>query len=217
MGVPAPSPRRPIARVLPPSLRVAALTMLLFTAVLYLAEAVDQSAGNALDRAGAIVPRDVDGLTGVLTAPLLHGSWDHLAGNTLPFLVFGFLAMAGGFAQWFMVTALIWLASGIGVWLISPGPTLGVSGVIFGWFVFLLCRGFFARSGRQIALAVALFALWGGILWGVLPSNPLVSWQAHLFGALGGLLAASVVARADRRAVGPPPPVVGGGGFGRPA
>ncbi|MBW0106768.1 rhomboid family intramembrane serine protease, partial [Pseudonocardia sp. KRD291] len=153
MTAPASTPRRAIARVLPPSLRTAAGTMLLFTALLYLAEAVDQASGNALDDAGAIVPRSVQGLTGILTAPLLHVGFGHLVSNTLPFLVFGFLAMAGGFAQWFMVTALIWVASGIGVWLISPMPVLGVSGVIFGWFVFLLARGFFARSGRQIVLA----------------------------------------------------------------
>lgn len=214
MAAPPSPPRRSIARVLPPSLRAAAATMLLLTVFLYLAEAVDQASGRALDYAGMIVPRSVDGLTGVLTAPLLHVDWGHLAGNTLPFLVFGFLAMAGGFVQWFMVTALIWVASGLGVWLISPGPVLGVSGVIFGWFAFLLARGFFARSVRQILLAVVLFGVWGGILWGVLPSNPMISWQAHLFGALAGLLAASIVAKADRRLAGPPPPVVGGGGPG---
>lgn len=214
MAAPPLPPRRSIARVLPPSPRAAAGIMLLFTAFLYLAEAVDQASSGALDRAGVIVPRSVDGLTGIITAPLLHGGWGHLAGNTLPFLVFGFLAMAGGFAQWFMVTALIWVASGVGVWLISPGPVLGVSGVIFGWFLFLLARGFFARSLRQILLAVVLFAIYGGILWGVLPSNPMISWQAHLFGALGGLLAASIVAKADRRVAGPPPPVVSGGGLG---
>lgn len=186
--------------------------MLLFTALLYLAEAIDTTSGGLLDAEGMLVPRSVDGLSGILTAPLLHTDWGHLAGNTVPFLVFGFLAMAGGFVQWFMVSALIWVLSGLGVWLVSSNPVLGASGVIFGWFVFLLARGFFARSGRQIALAVVLFAIWGSILWGVLPSNPLVSWQAHLFGALAGLLAASVVARADRRAVGPPPPAVGSGG-----
>lgn len=100
MAAPASTPRRPIARVLPPSLRTAAGTMLLFTALLYLAEGVDQASGNnALDNAGAIVPRSVDGLTGILTAPLLHLGWGHLVSNTLPFLIFGFLAMAGGFAQ----------------------------------------------------------------------------------------------------------------------
>jgi membrane associated rhomboid family serine protease len=184
--------------------------MLLFTAVLYLAEAVDVTSGNRLDAEGMIYPQTVDGLSGILTAPLLHGSWAHLLGNTIPFLVFGFLAMAGGFVQWFAVTAVVWLASGVGVWLFSANPTLGVSGVIFGWFVFLLVRGFFVRSFGQIALAVVLFLIWGGLLWGVLPSDPLISWQAHLFGAIGGLLGGYLVGRADR----PPRPAVGGGPLG---
>jgi membrane associated rhomboid family serine protease len=114
--------------------------------------------------------------------------------------VFGFLAMAGGMLQWMAVTATIWLVSGLGVWLVGPGDTstIGASGVIFGWLVFLLARGFFARSLRQIALAVVLFAIWGGVLLGVLPGSPQVSWQGHLFGALAGLLCALLVARADR-------------------
>jgi membrane associated rhomboid family serine protease len=190
--------------------------MLLFTAVLYLAEAIDVASGNRLDAEGVIDPHTVDGLSGILTAPLLHGSWAHLLGNTVPFLVFGFLAMAGGFTQWIAVTATVWIASGLGVWLFSTSPTLGVSGVIFGWFVFLLVRGFFVRSAGQIVLAVALFLVWGGLLWGVLPSDPWISWQAHLFGALGGLLAGYLVGRADRqpRTAGPTPPLPGSGPSG---
>ncbi|WP_132422848.1 rhomboid family intramembrane serine protease [Pseudonocardia endophytica] len=208
----APEARRPVARVLPPAWRAAAMTMLVFTAVLYLAEVVDVASGNRLDAEGAIQPHSVDGLLGILTAPLLHSGWAHLIGNTVPFLVFGFLAMAGGFVQWFMVTATVWVASGLGVWLFSTNATIGVSGVIFGWFVFLLVRGFFVRSFGQIALAVALFVIYGSLLWGVLPSDPMISWQAHLFGALGGLLAGYLVGRADRptRAVPPADPFAGG-------
>ena len=76
---------------------------------------------------------------------------------------------------------------------------IGASGVIFGWLVFLLARGFFARSARQIALAVVLFAIWGGILFGVLPGQPGISWQGHLFGALAGLLAPRRLVGAGRR------------------
>ncbi len=206
----APHTPRPIARVLPPAPRAAATTMLLFTALLYLAEVIDVTSGNQLDAEGMIYPHTVDGLSGILTAPLLHGSWAHLLGNTIPFLVFGFLAMAGGFGQWVAVTAVVWIASGVGVWLFSSHPTLGVSGVIFGWFVFLLVRGFFVRSFGQIALAVVLFLIWGGLLWGVLPSDPLISWQAHLFGALGGMLGGYLVGRADR----PRRPAVGDQPFG---
>ena len=221
MAVPAPRPTQPprgIARILPPHPVQAALIMVVFTALLYGLEAYDQITGQWLDQDG-IVARSVPGLWGILWAPFLHGGWSHLLGNTLPFLVFGFLAMAGGVRQWIGVTALIWIGSGAGVWLFGPGPvaiggferptvTIGMSGVIFGWLVFLLFRGFFARSGRQIALAVVLVVLEGGMLFGVLPGNPGISWQAHLFGALFGLLAAFVVARVDKPAA--PAPLTSG-------
>ncbi|OLM16896.1 Rhomboid family protein [Pseudonocardia sp. Ae707_Ps1] len=174
--------------------------MLLFTAALYIVETVDSASDGMVERAGAIYPRDTDGLAGILTAPLLHGDWAHLVANTVPFLVFGFLAMSGGVGQWFVVTATIWVVSGVGVWLISPLPVIGASSIVFGWFLFLLVRGFYARNGRQILLAVVLFLVWGSLLWGVLPSDPMVSWQGHLFGAVGGVVAASWVAKADRRA-----------------
>ena len=206
MAVPVSTPRRSVARVLPPHPVPAALVMLVFTALLYAIELVDQLTGETLDHDG-IISRQLSGLWGIVWAPFLHGGWPHLLANTIPFLVFGFLAMAGGMAQWLVVTAVIWLASGVGVWLVGPDDTstIGASGVIFGWFAFLLVRGFFARSLRQIALAVVLFALWGSVLLGVLPANPDVSWQGPLFGARAGVLCAWLVAPAARgRARGPP-------------
>lgn len=196
-------PRRSIARVVPRRPLSAAVVMLAFTALLYVVEAVDQVTGGALDSDGGIISRRLTGLDGVLWAPLLHAGWAHLAANTVPFLVLGFLAMAGGMRQWIGVTATIWVLSGLGVWLVGPSDTvtIGASGVIFGWLVFLLARGFFARSARQIALAVVLAVVWGSVLLGVLPGHPGISWQGHLFGALAGLLCASLVARADRAAV----------------
>nr|WP_084681761.1 rhomboid family intramembrane serine protease [Actinomycetospora chiangmaiensis] len=173
--------------------------MILFLAVLWVIEAFDQFVFHgALDRDG-IVPRSVDGLSGILWAPLLHYGWPHLIANSLPFLVLGFLALAGGLGQFIAVTALVWLLGGFLTWLTGFGVTVGASGVIFGWLAFLLFRGFFARSGRQIVLAVVLLLVYGGVLWGVLPGTPGVSWQAHLFGALAGILAARLVATADRR------------------
>lgn len=200
---PSAAQRPTIARVLPPRPVSAAAVMLALTALLYVVEAVDQVTGGTLDADGGIISRRLTGLDGILWAPLLHASWAHLAANTVPFLVFGFLAMAGGMRQWSAVTATIWVLSGLGVWLVGPSDaiTIGASGVIFGWLVFLLARGFFARSARQIALAVVLAAVWGSVLLGVLPGNPGISWQAHLFGALAGLLCASVVARAHRSTV----------------
>ncbi len=186
--------------MLPASPVFAALTMVVFTALLYVVEVFDSLSGEALAREGGIVSRETEGLDGILFSPLLHGDWGHLWANTVPFLVFGFLAMAGGMGQFVMVTATIWLLGGAAVWLMGPDNsyTVGASGVIFGWLAFLLVRGFFARSVKQILLAVVLFMIWGGVLWGVLPSDPHISWQGHLFGALAGVLAAWLVARADR-------------------
>jgi membrane associated rhomboid family serine protease len=193
--------------VFPRAPLTALVTMAVFTAALYVVELADRLApAVALDENG-IVPREVSGLDGVLWAPLLHGGWAHLAANTVPFLLFGFLAMAGGLGQFVVVTATIWLLGGLGTWLTGDdGVHLGASGLVFGWLAFLLARGFFARSIRQIALAVVLFAFWGGVLFaGVLPGQPGISWQGHLFGALAGLLAAWLVTRADRVR----PPAVG--------
>lgn len=199
---PVPVPRRSIGRVLPPQPARAAVTMLVAVALLHVVEVADVISQQTLQRNG-IRPRDTGDLDGILWSPLLHDDWAHLAANSLPFLIFGFLAMAGGVRQFVLVTATIWLLGGLGVWLTGDAGSyhIGASGIVFGWLAFLLTRGFFARSGRQIALAVVLFLIWGGVLFGVLPGQPGISWQAHLFGALAGVLAAWIVARSDRPAV----------------
>jgi membrane associated rhomboid family serine protease len=191
------------SRVLPARPFQAGVTMLAFTALLWVIEFFDVATGGWLDHDAGIVPRTPDGLDGVLWAPLLHGGWAHLTANTLPFVIFGFLVLAAGIARFVLVTAVIWVLAGLGVWLTAPpgSVTVGMSGVIFGWFTYLLVRGFFVRSLRQIALAVVLFLLWGGILWGVLPTNPQVSWQGHLFGTLAGVLAAWLVSRRSPRPI----------------
>jgi len=155
-----------------------------------------------------IESRDLGGLLGVLTAPLIHGSWGHLLANLIPLLVLGILLFVGGVRQFVAVTIVVWLVSGLGVWLFGPANTLtvGASGLVFGWLAYLVARGVFTRNWAQIGIGLLLLALWGGIFWtGIVKTAWLdvtgetgVSWQGHLFGALGGVLAAFLVARADR-------------------
>jgi membrane associated rhomboid family serine protease len=191
---------RPVSRILPPNPRQAAIVVGAFTVLLYLIELVDVILPTDLDRFG-IEPRAVSGLDGILWAPLLHHGWGHLLANTLPVLIFGFLAMSSGLGQWIAVTATIWLVSGVGVWLIGgSGVTVGASGLALGWLTFLLVRGIFTRSFAQLLIAVVLFMYWGSTLLGILPGNPGVSWQGHLFGAGAGVLAAWLVTVANRRA-----------------
>ncbi|GAA1239991.1 rhomboid family intramembrane serine protease [Prauserella halophila] len=193
---------RPLAkRILPPKPLAAGIVALAFIVVLYVIELIDVILPARLDD-GGIVARSLGGLDGIAWAPLLHHGWAHLLANTVPVLVFAFLAMAGGIGQWVMVTATIWLVGGLGVWLTAaPGDiTVGASGLAFGWLAFLLVRGVFNRSLAQLAVAAVLLAIWGGMLWGVLPGQAGISWQGHLFGALGGVLAAWLAAKADRAA-----------------
>lgn len=184
---------------MPANPQASLIVIVAFTALLYVSEGIDVALNGALNDDG-IVPREVSGLDGILWAPLLHADWQHLLANTLPVLVLGFLALAGGLGQFLAVTATIWIVGGLGTWLTGAENSvhIGASGLIFGWLTFLLVRGFFARSFGQIALAVLLFMLYGGTLLGVLPGQAGISWQGHLFGAIGGLLAARLVASADR-------------------
>lgn len=170
-----------------------------FVGLLYVVELTDTILDNRLDAAG-VRPREAEGLDGIAFAPLLHSGWDHLFANTVPLLIFGFLILLAGVARWFAVTAVVWLVGGVGVWLTGAAQTvhLGASVLAFGWLVYLLLRGVFSRSVGQILVGVVLLFLYGGVLWGVLPGQPGVSWQGHLFGALGGAWAAWWLGRRDR-------------------
>ena len=147
---------------------------------------------HRLDRFG-IVPRTQMGLRGILLAPLLHGTWQHLSANTLPFAVLGWLTLLQGVPEFALVTAMIWLVSGFGVWLFAASHTLhiGASGIIFGYFGFLLSQSYFERDLLSAAVAVVVALLYGPLIWGILPSRRRgISWQGHLFGFVGGILTA---------------------------
>ncbi|WP_121002805.1 rhomboid family intramembrane serine protease [Saccharothrix australiensis] len=197
----SPARRSPAKRVIPPNPVLSAAVVLGFVGLLFVVEGIDTALGGRLDASG-VRPRDFTEWDNLLWAPVLHLGWDHVTGNAVPLLVLGFLASSGGVKQFLQVTAVIWLTNGLGVWVFgSPGSHIGASGLVFGFLVFLLLRGLFARSAAQVLVAVVVFALYGALLLGVLPGQPGISWESHLFGALGGALAAWGVARDDRRTV----------------
>ncbi|OZM74173.1 rhomboid family intramembrane serine protease [Amycolatopsis antarctica] len=208
-----PETTNPAKRIVPANPKAAGVVALAFTVLLYLVELVDRILPGNFEQ-GGIAPRSLSGIDGIAWAPILHGEWSHLVSNTVPVLVFGFLAMAAGIGQWLAVTATIWIVGGLGVWLMAPPGAvhIGASGLAFGWLAYLLVRGIFNRSIGQLVVAVVLFGIWGGMLWGVFPGQPGISWQGHLFGALGGVLAAWLVGRSGRAK-----PAKGPAGTGGPA
>ncbi|MFD3945924.1 rhomboid family intramembrane serine protease [Streptomyces sp. NPDC058579] len=163
-----------------------------WVALLWVLEGVDHATGHALDEYG-IIARDPDSLGGILAAPFLHFGFGHVAANSVPLLVLGFVAALGGIRRFLAVCGLIILADGVGVWLISPSNsiTAGASGLVFGLFGYLVVRGFVERKLLAIAVGLTLAALWGGaVLAGISPTNTTVSWQGHLVGLAAGVGAA---------------------------
>jgi len=146
---------------------------------------------GALDELG-VQPRSAVGLRGVLLMPFLHRGFGHLLANTVPFVVLGWLVMVRRLADFFLVTAVALLASGLGVWLFggSQSVHIGASGLVFGYFGYLILRAYFERSLASILVAAVVILLYGGLIWGVIPLRAGVSWQGHLFGFVGGALAA---------------------------
>lgn len=160
-------------------------------AVMWALEFLDAVTLNALDSFG-IQPRQLSELPNILWAPLLHFGWPHLISNSVPFLVLGVLTYLSGTGRFVATTLISAIVSGLTAWLLAPpgSITAGASGVIFGYLTYLLVRGFYTRKIGQILLAVVVFAIYGTVLLGVLPGTPGVSWQAHLGGAVGGVLSA---------------------------
>ncbi|EFQ84004.1 peptidase, S54 family [Aeromicrobium marinum DSM 15272] len=176
-----------------------------FVAVLYVIELVDTLLGGSLDDFG-VRPRSDEGLLGIVFAPVLHVGWGHLVANTLPLVVLGFLLLLSGLRTWVAVTAVVWLVGGLGTWVVGGSNTihLGASVLVFGWLVHLVVRGVFTRSVGQILIGVGVLLVYGGVLWGALPGTPGVSWEGHLFGGVGGALAAWLLApRSDPAVVDP--------------
>ncbi len=162
---------------------------------LWTAHAANAITAGSLTRYG-IVPRTVDGLWGILFAPFIHANLAHLIANTVPLLLLGWLVLLRDARHFLPVTLLSMLGAGLGAWLLgAPGTVhIGASGVVFGYFGFLMLAGWFARSAASIAISALVTIAWGGLVLGVLPGQPGISWQAHLGGFVAGVLAAKWLA-----------------------
>jgi membrane associated rhomboid family serine protease len=168
-----------------------------FILLIWLLEIIDWLfLDGSLDRLG-IKPRTLSGLRGILFMPFLHKGFGHLLANTVPFLVLGALVMMHGINRFFIVSGLVMVIGGVGVWIFGSSGSvhIGASGIIFGYFGFLLTSAYFERSMRSIIIAFAVLVFYGGILWGLLPFWLGVSWLGHLFGFVGGVLAAYLLNR----------------------
>lgn len=173
--------------------------LLVVVAVLWGIEIVDAFLFNgALNNLG-IRPRQTSGLWGIAFAPFLHGDFAHLISNTIPFVTLSWLIMLRSTEDWFVVTIISAVVGGLGTWLLGAPSSvhIGASGVIFGYFGFLLLRGYFERSLVAIGFSVLVFFLYGSILWGVLPNmdGAPISWEGHLCGFVGGGVAAKLMAK----------------------
>jgi len=176
----------------------------------WVVELVDEVAyGGSLDRFG-IHPRNIASLWGILLAPLLHAGWVHLASNTGPFIALGWLVLLRGVASFVLVTLCAIVIGGFGVWVFGAPNSIhnGASGLFFGYLGYLLARGYFERSLGSVLLALTAGALYGGLLWGILPGQRGISWEGHVFGLLSGFVAAYLLVelaatRAIRRSIGP--------------
>ena len=174
-------------------LKTSAYWILGLVLVMWAVELVNLLLGHRLNVLG-ILPRTIAGVPGIALAPFLHYGIRHVLLNTMPLVILGWLVILHGPRAFLEVSLAIILVSGVSIWLLGrSGYHVGASGLIFGYFGFLVARGWYERSFSSILIAAVTIVLYGGILLGLLPIRASVSWEAHLFGLLAGILAARLV------------------------
>lgn len=182
------------------ALKTQALVLGGTVAVFWAVFVVNSLLGGALLRFG-VIPRTTVGLRGILFAPFLHGSIDHIVANTIPFLALGWMVMLRDEDHFIPVTIAGMVGSGLMAWLFGAAGSvhIGASGVIFGYLGFLMLAGWYTRSFGSIFLSLIVTLVWGSLVFGMMPTMPGVSWQSHAGGFLGGVLAARIVSRRAHR------------------
>ncbi|MGH3215746.1 MAG: rhomboid family intramembrane serine protease [Trebonia sp.] len=183
-------------------LRDALVVMGAFVALLWVLQVFNWADGYRLDVDFGILSHNVSRLPEIFTAPFLHVSWQHIEGNTVPLFVLGVLAAYRGIKKFLLMTLIVAVSSGLAVWLFQSGNelTVGASGLIFGYFGYVVARGFFDRNLLDIGVGIVAGLLYWTILQVAIPGTPGISWIGHLGGLFGGLLAAWLLR--ERTAVG---------------
>ena len=174
------------------NVRNALIVMGAFLALIWILQAANWADGYRLDQEYGILPRNIGRLADIFSAPFLHASWAHIEGNSPPLFVLGVAAAYRGIRRFFAVTVIVAVVSGLAVWFFQSGNavTIGASGLIFGYFGYVLVRGIIDRNLLDLGIGLlAGFAYWG-ILQVAIPGTPGISWLAHLGGLIGGVLAA---------------------------
>lgn len=165
-------------------------------AAMWVIEFFDFGTDGSLEKYG-VRAQEPSELPQIFTAPFLHDDFGHIMANSLPFLVLGFLAAVRGIGKFAGANLIIILVGGLGVWFLgsTTAETLGASILVFGYFGYLLGRGVFERKLVDIVIAIVVVAIYGTMILGVLPNDPRISWQGHLFGMIGGVLGAWLLRR----------------------
>jgi len=159
--------------------------------LMWIIELYNSSVGHQLGVWG-IHPRSEDGLIGILVWPFLHANVEHMISNTLPLAILSWFILLRGFKDYLIVTVGITVIAGAAIWLVArPAIHIGASGLIFGYFGFLVAAAWYEKSIRSFVFSILTIFFYGGIVWGVFPQETHISWEAHLFGLLSGLLFAS--------------------------
>ncbi|MEC7692442.1 MAG: rhomboid family intramembrane serine protease [Pseudomonadota bacterium] len=173
-----------------PQLKKQLRFLAIIAGVLILIEALNLLTGNSLNQFG-IIPRALPYLPYIFTAPFLHGSVSHLITNLVPLMLFMWLTMQWGNRTFWLTTLTILLTGGLGVWIFGRSAIhIGASGMVYGYFGFLLLAGFMSRKVPYLVISVLVAIMYGGMLFGILPTKAFISFEYHLFGFIGGLIAA---------------------------
>lgn len=168
-----------------------------FTALLWLIKIAELSYGGDLVEYG-VYPGKLSGLTGIVLAPLIHSSFSHLFANTAPLLILGTALIYGYPKSAKIVIPAVYIGTGLGVWLFARHAFhVGASGLTFGFMFFVFTVGVLRWDRRAIALSLVVFFLYGGMIWGIFPNKPDISFESHFFGAMIGIAMAVLLRNHD--------------------